>query len=57
MRWFGGVDFPAFFTFDSLALGPERGVPGQDDLLNVRLFKFKLQNVVQHSDNSLALGA
>ena len=41
MRWSGGVDFPAFFTFDSLALGPERGVPGRDDLLNVRLFKFK----------------
>ena len=40
MQWFGGVDFPAFLTFDLLALGPERGVPGQGGLLNVRLFKF-----------------
>ena len=41
MRWFGVIDYPAFFTFDLLALGPARSVPGRDDLLNVRLFEFK----------------
>ena len=40
MRWLGSNDFPAFLTFDMLALGPERGVPEQGGLFNVCLFKF-----------------